>query len=94
MLMTSVDDAVLVGVDDGLDAVAELELSENPCDVRLYGGLAYVYLPGNLDVGQAARDQFEYFEFALGEVGQLRGWLRRGGGAGEFLDHPAGDGWV
>jgi hypothetical protein len=31
---------------------------------------------------------------ALGEVGQLRGWLRRGGGAGEFLDHAAGDGRV
>ena len=41
-LITSVDDAVLVGVDNGLHAVAELELSENPCDVGLHRGLGQV----------------------------------------------------
>jgi hypothetical protein len=36
---TRLDEAALVGVDDDLDAVAELELAEDPSDVALDGRL-------------------------------------------------------
>src|SRR3954468_5378938 len=86
-----VGEACLVGEDDGLDAVAEVELLEDVSDVRLDGGVTDEQLLGDLGVGEAACDQLEDFEFALVEVVQLLGPLtpRR---AGELVDHVLCDG--
>jgi hypothetical protein len=47
---------------------------------------------GDLDVGQAARDQPEHLLFPRGELAQLRRQLGRpAGGEGEPGDEPAGD---
>jgi len=63
--------AGLVGQDDGLDPVAELELGQEPGDVGLDGGVAEGELGGDLGVAQAAGQQPQHVEFAGGEVGQL-----------------------
>src|SRR5436190_5371805 len=85
------EESSLVGEDDGLDAVAELELLEDVRDVRLDGGVADVELLGDLAVRQAGGDQAKDFSFALAEVVEL---LRRVGAreAGELLDHALCDG--
>ena len=44
------DDAGLVGVDDGLDAVSKAELGEDARDVALDGGVTEIELRGNLGV--------------------------------------------
>src|SRR3954465_4719910 len=95
-----VGEACLVGEADGLDAAAagglleavgEVERLEDVSDVRLDGGVTDEQLLGDLGVGEAACDQLEDFEFALGEVVQLLGPLtpRR---AGELVDHVLCDG--
>jgi hypothetical protein len=45
------DQAALAGVDDGLDAVAEVEFAEHPADVGLDGGFGQVEAFGDLGVG-------------------------------------------
>ena len=50
---------VLVGVADGLGAVAGAGLGEDPVDVRLDGGVAEVEAPGDLGVAQAGGEQGE-----------------------------------
>lgn len=50
----------LVGVDDGVDAVSEGELHEDPLDVGLHGALAEAELPGDHPVGEAVPDVDEH----------------------------------
>jgi hypothetical protein len=63
-----------------LDAVAEVELGEDPVDVRLHGGLAGDEVPGDLGVGESLSVWAEDFRFAFGERAQFGG-LRAGSGA-------------
>jgi hypothetical protein len=53
------DEPCLVGVDDGLGAVAEVELGVDTCDVGLDGRVADDQLGGDLGVGVAAGDELE-----------------------------------
>jgi hypothetical protein len=74
------DEAALVREDDGLDAVAEVELGEDPTDVGLHGGLRDDELGGDLLVGEAPRHEQQHLVLALGEELEARG--RSGGDAG------------
>src|SRR5262245_15676082 len=51
------DDAVLVGEDDRLDAVAEVELHQDAADVALDGGLGHDESFADLAVRESARDE-------------------------------------
>ena len=57
------DQARLVGEDDGLGAVAESELGEDPGYVSLHGGLARGEGFGKLGVRQAPAHQGRYLPF-------------------------------
>ena len=46
------DQAVFVGVDDGLDSIAQPQFVEHPADVRLHGGLGEHQPGGDLGVRQ------------------------------------------
>jgi hydrogenase maturation protein HypF len=85
-LAGGVEEPGLVGEHDRLHAVAEAELGEDVRDVRLHGRLADEELAADLVVREAARDQAEDVELALGQLAEL---LRRGGvrDARELLDH-------
>ena len=72
------DEPALVGEDDGLDAVAQVELGEDAGDVRLHRRLADEQLGGDLGVGQPAGEQPQDLELARAQLGQ-----RRGGRAGQ-----------
>ena len=70
--------AVGVGVDDGLGAVAGADLGEDVVDVALDRGGGDHEALGDLGVGQALGDQGQDLDLARGEVvGRVRG---RGGG--------------
>src|SRR5436305_1205705 len=79
-------ETVFVGEDDGLDAVAQRELSEQAGDVRLDRGWLDDELGGDLRVRESAGEQAQDVKLAAGEQAK-RG--RRRGGAREFLDQPA-----
>ena len=86
------NDAGLVGHDDGLNAVTQAELVEDPGDVRLGGGLADKEGACEFAVGQSFGDELEYLELARGESREL---CRRGVGTRsvhELLDETAGNG--
>jgi hypothetical protein len=55
---------VLVGEDDGLDAVAHVELLQEVPDVRLDRGQRDHQLLGDLAVGEAAAHELEHLELA------------------------------
>ena len=59
------DDSGLVGVDDDLDAVAQLEFHQDPADVAADGGVFDHKIGGDLPVGQALRD-FRRTSFSRG----------------------------
>ena len=66
-------ESVLVGVADGLGAVAGAGLLEDVVDVGLDGGGADDERGGDFGVGEAGGDQLEDFDFAGGElVGERR----------------------
>src|SRR5690348_2999554 len=50
------DEAVFVGVHDGLNAVAQLDLAEYTADMGLDSGLGQRQLGGDLGVGQPGGD--------------------------------------
>ena len=85
------DETGLVGEDDRLHAVAQVELLEDASDVGLHGSVADDELGGDLGVGEAARDQGEDLELAAGELLEAGGRLGCGCGADELLDQSLGD---
>src|SRR5690242_12379929 len=72
------DEAGFVGVDDGLDAVAQAELLQDLGHVGLGGRLADHQLAADLRVGQAADEQVEHLALARGQLADGR----RDGGLG------------
>src|SRR5947207_1839239 len=51
------DEAALVGHDNRLRSVVEVEFGEDACDVRFDGGVADDEFAGDVGVGEAARDE-------------------------------------
>src|SRR4051812_17301829 len=70
------DEAGLVGVDHGLDAVAQPELAEQVRDVRLDRGLREDERGGDLCVGQAGGEHSQHLLLALGQLCELVGCAR------------------
>src|SRR5919201_6717862 len=85
-LNVSFEEAGLMGEDDRLHAVAEVQLLKVVRDMGLDGGVADVELVADLHVGESARDQSQHVQLAIGQVGEFAGrfWVRD---AGELLDH-------
>src|SRR3954453_19766707 len=69
--------AGLVRVDDGLRAVAQAQLGQHTCDVRLDGGLAEYELGRCLGVGEATGEEDEDVQLTRGELRQCRGCCTR-----------------
>src|SRR5215471_7058898 len=95
-LAAGFDEAGFVGQDDGLDAVAEVELGQYPPDVDLDGSLGQVHLVGDLAVGEPGGEPGEDGPFPAGEpaeqgiaVGLLAGV---GEQVDELVDEPPGRG--
>lgn len=86
------DQPGLVGGDDRLGAVAEVQLGQDVGDVGLDRRLAETQVGGQLGVGESARQQTQDVELAGGRRGQI---AVQGGGFGivlcEPLDRPPGD---
>src|SRR6266480_3353830 len=74
------DEARLVGEDDGLDAIAEPELPEDVRDMRLHGRLADEELLGDLRVREPARDLLQHLELAVGQLPTSGGGVRAASG--------------
>jgi hypothetical protein len=75
-----------------LDPVAQAELLQYVCDMRLYGRLADVELAADLRIRQTGRDQPQDLAFSLSQFAEF---FRRGRApdAGELPDHALGDRW-
>ena len=68
---------MLVRVDDGLGAVAELELLQDAGDVRFDRPAADDEAGGNLGVGEAAPKELKHLELTGGELLELGRWPSR-----------------
>src|SRR5437660_8910679 len=79
-----------VGEHDGLDAVAEVELHEDPGDVSLDGAVADDELLGYLGVGEPARDEAKHLSLSGRELLELGRWSGRCGLEAERFDEPCG----
>src|SRR5918992_2431669 len=90
LLAAGLDQSGLVGEQDRLHAVAELELRQECRDVRLDGRFADDVLGGDLGVRQAAGDEQERFALACGQLVEA-GRHRRVLDGRELLDHPPRD---
>ena len=67
-----------IGEHDGLDAVAQAELSQDPANVDFHRALGQEQAGGDLAVGQASRDAGEDVLLAVGEsLAELGGALRK-----------------
>ena len=75
----------LVCQHDRLYAVAQTELCEHPVYVGFHGRFADDELGGDVGVRQSPRDQLEHFEFAIGQILELRWRCRSRVGAGERI---------
>lgn len=84
--------AALVRVDDGVNAVAQPQLGEDPADVGLDGTLSDHQPAGDLLVRQPFGDELEHVPFAGGERVERCGVGDPRAGGDEVLDQPAGDG--
>src|SRR5262249_60362962 len=75
------DEAGLVGQDDGLDAVAEVKLGQYPPDVDLDGSLGQVQFTGDLAVGEPGGEPGEDGPVPVGEPAErgMTGGLLAGG---------------
>jgi hypothetical protein len=76
------DDAGLVGQDDGLDPVAQAELGEQVADVGFHGGVADEEVGGDLGVGEAAGEPQQDVVFPGGQrcqPGRCEQRVARGG---------------
>jgi hypothetical protein len=79
------DESALVGIDDYLDPIAQVELLQDAGDVGLGGRVADEQPVTDFGVGQSADEQVEHLPFAGGEGRDGDGLLERGGRA---LDRP------
>src|SRR5436189_4348023 len=85
-------EAALVDEHDCLYAVAEAELLQDVCDVRLDRRRAQVQLIGDLCVRESASDSLEDVELAFAQFAELRWRLDPGWrAADELFDQPTGD---
>ena len=90
---TWLDQPRFIGDDDGLRAVAEVELVEDAGDVGLDGGVRDYERARDLAVGHSTSDQREYLEFPGREVDEVRvSSVIAGRAAAEFLYQAPGDG--
>ena len=64
------DQAGLIGQDDGLDAVAEVELGQYASDVDLDGSFGQVQVVGDLTVGSPGGEPDEDGLFPIGELAE------------------------
>jgi Protein of unknown function (DUF1524) len=90
----ALDQAGLVGQHHGLDAVAQVQLGEDPRDVGLHRRLGHVELFADLGVRQSAGHGAQHLQLARGQLRQRRHELRRLADrwpAHERLDQPARD---
>src|SRR5215211_8234880 len=71
--LSGLNEAGLVGEDDGLDAVAEAEFLQEARDMCLDGRVADDELLGDLGVGEAAREEPQDLELAGGQLGDRIG---------------------
>src|SRR5690242_17833993 len=71
--LARLNQARLVGEHDGLDAVAQAQLHQHACDVRLDRRLREKQLLCDLPVRPAARYQTQNGELALGQLGGRAG---------------------
>src|SRR4051794_24552795 len=82
---------VLVGPDDGLDPIPELELAQHGRDMGLHRRLADLQAAGDLAVGLPTREPEQRLALTGGEVVEGR-WRRGRLWAGEVaLDEPPRD---
>ena len=72
-LLRREDEAGLVGVDDGLHAVAQVQLGQHVGHVGLHRRLAQHERAGDLAVRQSPAQQHEHLALAGGQQGQLVG---------------------
>jgi hypothetical protein len=78
---------VFVGEDDGLYAVAEVELREDAADVALDGRFGHDESVGDLAVRESARDEYEDLLLAGRDLLEERcRWFERVGAGGEVFD--------
>jgi hypothetical protein len=96
LLLAGAGEAGLVGEDDDLYPVTEVEFVKDPSDVSLHGALYHTQPLGDLSVGAAAGHLDEDLAFAVGELVYPFVCSRAAGGrvgqmAGERVDEPAGD---
>jgi hypothetical protein len=86
------DEASLVRKDDGLYAVAEVQLGEDARHMSLDRALADEECARNFGIREAARQVFEDDAFSIGEVGNggRRTGARSGSGQ-QPIDDPARD---
>jgi hypothetical protein len=90
----SPDQAGLVGEDDRLHSVPQVQLGEDVAHVGLDGAFLYDKPSGDLGVRQAFGNQPEYVELPASQLAEYRGNCSRGPhGAGEAADEtPGGEG--
>jgi hypothetical protein len=92
---SDLDKAGLVGVDDSLHAVTQVELLKNASNVRLDGAIADHKLGSDLGVREAAGKEPKHFELARGQfVELLRKVLAPAWCPRVFRDDRASDRWV
>jgi hypothetical protein len=84
------DDAVLVGEDDSLDAVGEVELQEHEANAALHGRFRYDEPLFHRAVRESARDEYEHLPLAGGNVLEQRCRLLERVGAGGESPRSAG----
>src|SRR5207244_2461108 len=92
---SGLDQTGLVGEDDRLYAVAQVEFLEDAGDVGFRGSVADDEFGGDLGVREAAREPLEHFELAGGQPFELpREIVRPARLPPKFLDHGTRDRWV
>ena len=71
------EQVTLIGQDDGLRPVADIQLLQDPRDVGLDRRVAEEQLAADFGVGQTLRDEPEHVSLARGEVSMVLGGGRR-----------------
>src|SRR5690606_5937155 len=91
-LPARLDEAQLVGGDDGPDAVAKPEFGQQPAHMGLHCSLRYMEAGADLDVAQPAGEFREHLPFPLGEARKFAPVVRPPWSAAHItLDETASD---